>query len=50
MRTQEPGFWDDRVKSDEVMKRVKANKKWVSSFDKVHAANEELSLALEYYK
>ncbi len=50
LRTQEPGFWDDRAKSEEVMKRVRANKKWVSNYEKVHSALEELTLALEYQK
>ena len=50
MRTQEPGFWDDRGYSDEVMNRVTSNNTWVSRYHTQHAANEELSLALEYYK
>ncbi len=50
LRSQEPGFWDDHEKSDAVMKRVRLNKKWVSAYDKVHAAIQELALALDYFK
>jgi peptide chain release factor 2 len=50
MRTQAPDFWDDPRKAELKMKKLKALKSWVNSYEKVRNAIEETSVLLEFLK
>ena len=50
LRTQAPGFWDDRKAAEEQMKKVKDLQKWINGYQEVRMAADETSLAFEYYK
>ena len=50
LRTQVPGFWDDNKVAEAQMRKVKAIKSWIESYYEVVRANEELTLAFDFYK
>lgn len=50
MRAQAPGFWDDAKNAEAHMKKVKENKKWIESYNRIKMAVEELQLAFDFYK
>ena len=47
LRTQAPDFWEDRLRAEEQMKKVKAIKKWIDGYNEVRSAADELQLAFE---
>ena len=44
LRTQAPDFWEDRLRAEEQMKKVKAIKKWIDGYNEVRSAADELQL------
>jgi peptide chain release factor 2 len=50
LRTQAPDFWDDRLRAEEQMKKVKAIKKWIDCYHDCRAKADELQLAFDFYK
>mgnify|MGYP002624149022 CR=1 FL=1 len=50
MRTQDPDFWADAKAAEAQMRKVNSLKRWVTGFDGVSNATEELQLAYDYYK
>ena len=50
LRTQAPDFWDDRIRAEEQMKKVKAIKKWIDGYNDVRLKADELQLAFDFYK
>ena len=50
LRTQAPDFWEDRLRAEEQMKKVKAIKKWIDGYNEVRSAADELQLAFDFYK
>ncbi len=50
MRTQAPGFWDDAKAAEAQMRKVKELKNWVSGYNEVKTAADELQLAFDFYK
>ncbi|MBP5409499.1 MAG: peptide chain release factor 2 [Prevotella sp.] len=50
LRTQAPDFWEDQKRAEEQMKKVKAIKKWIDSYQDVRNAADELQLAFDFYK
>ncbi|HET9570798.1 MAG TPA: peptide chain release factor 2 [Bacteroidales bacterium] len=50
IRTQVPGFWDDNKAAEAQMRKVKAIKNWIDSYNEVVNANEELVLSLDFFK
>ena len=50
MRTHAPGFWDDNKSAEAQMKKIKDLKKWIESYNDVHASVEELSIAFDFVK
>ncbi len=50
LRTQAPDFWDDPDRAKAQMKVVGDLKKWLTGYDAVRSAADELQLALEFYK
>ena len=50
LRTQAPDFWEDRVRAEEQMKKVKGIKKWLDGYKEVRTLADELQLAFDFYK
>ena len=50
LRTQAPDFWEDRVRAEEQMKKVKGIKKWLDDYKEVRTLADELQLAFDFYK
>lgn len=50
LRTQAPGFWDDRAAAEEQMKKVKTLEKWLTGYKEVKTLTDELALAFDFYK
>lgn len=49
LRTQAPDFWDDSVRAQEQMKKVKEIEKWIVGYKNVKQAADELQLAFDFY-
>ncbi|MBD8349587.1 MULTISPECIES: peptide chain release factor 2 [unclassified Dysgonomonas] len=50
IRTQDPDFWSDNKAAEEQMKIIRGLKGWLSGYNKVKAAVEELQLAFDFNK
>jgi peptide chain release factor 2 len=50
IRTQDPTFWDDPKEAEALMKKIRAKKFWVESFDKVQSALDDLMVLLDFFK
>ncbi len=50
MRTHAPGFWDDAKAAEKQMRKVKELKNWITGYEAVAAALDELQLAYDFYK
>ena len=50
MRTQAPGFWDNAKEAEAQMRKVKELKNWVTGYNDVKTAADELQLAFDFYK
>lgn len=50
MRTQVPGFWDNAKEAEAQMRKVKELKNWVTGYNAVKTAADELQLAFDFYK
>lgn len=50
MRTQVPGFWDDAKAAEAQMRKVKELRNWVTGYNEVKTAADELQLAFDFYK
>ena len=47
-QTQQPGFWDDPKAAEAFMKKLNGTKSWVTSFDRMFSAVEDLDVLLEF--
>ena len=50
MRTHDPAFWLDAKSAEVQMRKVNRLKGWISGYQGVAGATEELQLAFDYYK
>ncbi|MDD4991321.1 MAG: peptide chain release factor 2 [Paludibacter sp.] len=50
LRTQVPGFWDNAKEAEVQMRKVKELKNWVTGYNDVKTAADELQLAFDFYK
>ncbi len=50
LRTQAPDFWEDPVRAQEQMKKVKGIEKWLVGYKNVRQYADELQLAFDFYK
>ncbi|GHV08572.1 peptide chain release factor 2 [Bacteroidia bacterium] len=50
LRTQAPDFWEDPKRAEEQMQKVRGIKFWITGYNEVHAATEELQLAFDFQK
>ena len=50
LRTQAPDFWENPVRAQEQMKKVKAIEKWLDGYKAVRQYADELQLAFDFYK
>ncbi len=44
------GFWDDQAAAQKQMKKIKDLKKWVSDYEELEGAVDELKLAMEFFQ
>ncbi|GHV55799.1 peptide chain release factor 2 [Bacteroidia bacterium] len=50
MRTQAPDFWEDPKRAEEQMRKVREIKSWITGYNEVKSAAEELQLAFDFNK
>ena len=50
LRTQAPDFWDDVIRAQEQMKKVKGIEKWIVGYKTVRQLADELQLAFDFCK
>jgi peptide chain release factor 2 len=50
LRTQVPGFWDNAKEAEAQMRKVKELKNWITGYNAVKTAADELQLAFDFYK
>ena len=50
LRTQVPGFWDDAKAAEVQMRKVKELKNWVTGYNEVKSAADELQLTYDFYR
>jgi peptide chain release factor 2 len=50
LRTQAPDFWEDPKRAEEQMQKVRGIKFWITGYNEVHSATEELQLAFDFQK
>ena len=50
LRTQAPDFWEDKIRAEEQMKKVKGIKKWLDDYKEVRTLADELQLAFDFFK
>jgi peptide chain release factor 2 len=46
-KTTAPGFWDDQMEAQRVMREISARKEWVDAFDKVALQADDLQVLIE---
>ncbi|MES2514521.1 MAG: peptide chain release factor 2 [Bacteroidota bacterium] len=49
-KTLDPNFWTDSKKAEAVLKEVKSRKSWVSAYDKLTAAIDDLDTMYDFFK
>ncbi|MES2133025.1 MAG: peptide chain release factor 2 [Bacteroidota bacterium] len=49
-KTLDPNFWTDSKKAEAVLKEVKQRKSWVTSYDKLTGAIDDLDTMYEFFK
>lgn len=50
IRTQDPQFWDDPKKAEEILKSIRELKYWVDNFDQLIQDCEDLEVMFEFFK
>ena len=48
--TQEPGFWNDSKRAEELLKVISRLKSWTTDFDNVNSAVEDLTVIYDFYR
>lgn len=48
--TQDPGFWDDPKKAEQVMKQIRNKKMWTDAFKDCEGAVDDLSVLFDFFK
>ena len=46
----DPGFWDDPSKAEEVLKEIKADRKWIDRFNELKTQIEDVEVLYEFQK
>jgi len=49
-KTLAPDFWSDQKKAEGVMNQIKNLKKWISDYDAIHSAVEDLQVLFDFFK
>ena len=49
-QTHDPEFWNDSKNAEQVMKRIRSKKAWVTKFDECNTSVEDLSVLYEFMK
>ena len=47
--TQQPEFWNDPKKAEEVMKEIKSIRYWTETYDKTSTSFDDLSIIFEFF-
>lgn len=50
LKTQDPSFWDDPKNAEAQMKLIRGLKSWVSAYDDLNSAYEDIEVLLEFIK
>ena len=50
MKTQDPEFWNDPKKAEQVLKQLKQKQVWTESYDKLASSLEDLDVLIEFNK
>ncbi len=50
IRTQDPQFWDDPKKAEEILRTIRELKYWVDNFDQLIQDCEDLEVMFEFFK
>lgn len=50
IRTQDPSFWDDPKKAEEILKGIRELKFWVDGYEKLISSCEDLEVMMEFFK
>ncbi len=49
LKTQAPEFWQDQKRAEAQMKRVRSLKYWITAYNEVRAAADEVEVSLDFY-
>ncbi len=49
LQTQDPNFWDDPKKAELLLKKIKAKKQWIISWEQAKESNDELEVLYEFF-
>lgn len=49
LRSQDPGFWDKPKEAEALLKKMRAKKFWIESYEKIAAELEDVKVLIEFY-
>ena len=49
LQTQDPNFWDDPKKAELLLKKIKAKKQWIISWEQAKESNDELEVLYDFF-
>lgn len=50
LKSQDPGFWDNAKDAEALLKKIKAKKYWIETYDHLCAQLEDLSILIDFFK
>jgi peptide chain release factor 2 len=50
LKSQDPSFWDDPKKAEAEMKNIRSLKFWITTYEELAAAAEDLEVLLDFFK
>ncbi|MGB0932797.1 MAG: peptide chain release factor 2 [Lishizhenia sp.] len=50
LKSQDPTFWDDPKKAEVLLKKIRQKKFWVSAYEALNTACEDLEVLIEFHK
>jgi peptide chain release factor 2 len=50
IKTQDPSFWDNPKEAEELLRKIRAKKMWVDTFDSVKSQLDDIDVLLEFFK
>ncbi len=49
LKTQDPNFWDDPKKAELLLRKIKAKKQWIISWEQAKESNDELEVLYDFF-